>query len=245
MMTRWTTRGFRHAVRQVLAEFKLQRRHRASVKRARRLAPPADLKIQFGSGSKRQDGWINIDLFAPSADYALDLREEIPFPDNVASFIYSQHVLEHFVYPGEVRHLLAESFRILRPGGTFSVAVPDCGSALQAYARDDDEFFRFWRLRSYHTTEKPTRMHHVNYLFRADGRHQYGWDEETLGQVLTNVGFVQAQVRAFDPALDSENRRLRSLYMQATKPLVNQTAVQFPCKNADAAADSASIASPG
>jgi predicted SAM-dependent methyltransferase len=202
-----------------MAEFKIQRRHRASVKQARRLTPPSDLKIQFGSGSKRQPGWINIDLFAPSADYALDLREEIPFPDNVASLIYSQHVLEHFVYPAEVQHLLAESLRILRPGGIFSVAVPDCGSALHAYARGEDEFFTFWRLRSYLTTETATRMHHVNYLFRADGRHQYGWDAETLGQVLTNAGFVQAHVRAFDPDLDSENRRLRSLYMQAMKPL--------------------------
>jgi predicted SAM-dependent methyltransferase len=218
MIKAYTTGGFRKSVRTLLAELRLQQRHRAGVKRARATPLPADARIQFGSGSKARPGWINIDLFAPDADFALDLREKLPFPDNVASLIHSQHVLEHFGYPSEVHRLLAESLRILRPGGVFSVGVPDCGEALLAYARNDDEFFTYWRLRSYLATEKPTRMHHVNYLFRQDGRHQYGWDEETLGQVLTNAGFVNARRREFDPEMDSENRRQRTLYMEAEKP---------------------------
>lgn len=225
MIRRFTSRGVRKSLRTLLTELRLLRRHRAGVKRARASKLPLDIRIQFGSGSRARPGWANVDLFAAGADFALDLREPLPFPDNVASMIHSQHVLEHFEYPFEVQRLLAESFRILRPGGVFSVGVPDCGAALLAYGRQDDEFFEYWRLRSYLTKERPTRMHHVNYLFRQDGRHQYGWDEETLGQVLTNAGFVSVRRREFDPELDTENRRQRTLYMEAVKPSKTSTAV--------------------
>lgn len=86
---RYTTRDFRRALRTLLLEFQLQRRHYAGVRRARRLSVSDDLEIQFGPGSRHQPGWINIDLFAPGADYALDLRDVLPFPDNVASLIQS------------------------------------------------------------------------------------------------------------------------------------------------------------
>jgi predicted SAM-dependent methyltransferase len=164
-------------------------------------------------------GWINVDLFAEGADYSLDLREELPFADNSAALIYSSHVLEHFEYPGEVHLLLRECFRILQPGGLFTLAVPDCGRVLQAYVERDSEFFAFWRPRSY-LLQDPTLMHHVNYLFRADGRHRYAWDEDTLGSVLTIAGFTDVRRRDFDPLIDSNRRSLRSLYMEGKKPLL-------------------------
>ena len=42
--------------------------------------------------------------------------------------IYSEHVLEHFEYPRDARHILQECFRIL-PQGLLSVGVPDHGSS--------------------------------------------------------------------------------------------------------------------
>ncbi len=206
------------AVRRLIFELRAQRRSLDGVRRLRRITPPYNYKLQLGSGSLSRLGWINVDLFAEGADYSLDLREDLPFPDNSAAVIYSAHVLEHFDYPGEVRPLLRECLRVLQPAGLFTLAVPDCGRALVAYVERDVEFFSFWRPRSY-LLEEPTPMHHINYLFRADGKHKYGWDEETLGRVLTSVGFIDVRRREFDPLLDSQRRRLRSLYMEGKKPI--------------------------
>ena len=195
------------------------RRHRAGLAALRRTSIPSDARVQLGSGGQPKPGWVNVDLFNPDADVALDLRENLPFPDNSIAFIYSEHLFEHLAYPTDARHLLHESWRVLTPGGRLSLVVPHFGEALHAYVRGDTEFFAPDRLRSYLMHEHPTPMHHVNYWFRQDGLHQYAYDEETLGQVLRDAGFVDVRPRDFDPALDSEKRHaLHSLYMDAAKP---------------------------
>lgn len=214
-----TTRGFRRAARALVDEFALQRRHLSGRRRAASIAAPG-ARLQLGSGGNPKPGWINVDLFATGADVALDLREELPFPSNVASFVYSEHLFEHLEYPAEAKRFVSEVHRVLQPGGTFSIVVPDASKALNAYADRSDPFFsENRRLRSYLARENPTLMHHVNYTFRADGQHKYAYDEETLGQVLRDAGFVDVGRREFDPDLDSARRRGHSLYMRGIKPL--------------------------
>jgi predicted SAM-dependent methyltransferase len=213
-----TTRGFRKAARTLVDEFALQRRHIAGRKRAASISSPG-ARIQLGSGGNPKPGWVNVDLFAKDADLALDLREELPFGSNLASFVYSEHLFEHLEYPAEAKRFISEVYRILQPGGTLSIVVPDASKALNAYADPTDRFFtENRRLRSYLAQENPTLMHHVNYTFRADGQHKYAYDEETLGQVLRDAGFVDVVRRDFDPDLDSPKRRGHSLYMKGTKP---------------------------
>src|SRR6478735_2773717 len=76
--------GLRQSLLQVGQEWRLQRMHRASVKRARRFAiAGASLRLNLGSGfrPRQAPGWINVDL-SHEADLQLDLREPLPFPDN-------------------------------------------------------------------------------------------------------------------------------------------------------------------
>src|SRR5215207_1310719 len=110
-----TTRGLRRAVQTLIEEFKISRRHVAGVRQASRFAVPG-ARLQLGSGGNRKQGWLNVDLFAPGADLALDLREELPFPDAFASFVYSEHLFEHLEYPAEAKRFLAEVHRVLQPG---------------------------------------------------------------------------------------------------------------------------------
>jgi predicted SAM-dependent methyltransferase len=220
LFRRRTTYGFRRALAATRQELQLMRRHRHGLKRARTLPLDGDTRLQLGCGDQPKPGWINVDLYNPHADVALDLREDLPFPSNSIAFIYSEHVFEHFAYPTDARHILTECLRVLRPGGMVSLVVPHFGEALLAYARGDESFFTDAdRPRSYLLRERPTLMHHVNYWFRQDGLHQYAYDADTLGQVLRDVGFDGVRERAFDPQLDSEKRyRLHSLYMDAITP---------------------------
>jgi predicted SAM-dependent methyltransferase len=198
----------------------MQWKHQQGWRKARaKYAAASNLKLHVGCGSNYKQGWVNIDLFNPTADVALDLRERLPFSDESVSLIYSEHVLEHFEYPRDVRHILQECYRVLEPGGVFNVGVPDHGVVATAYATRDTSFFQERRLRSYLRDGDTTLMHHINYNFRQDGLHKYSYDEETLRQILERVGFEEIERRSFDPSLDSAKRNLSgTLYMQARKP---------------------------
>jgi predicted SAM-dependent methyltransferase len=231
---RYTSHGVQNSLRQLRRELRTQRLHKASVKKAETLSSATKHRLNLACGPNRKEGWINVDL-ADGADLQLDLREKLPFPDDSVEVIYSEHFFEHLNYPGfadsnafaglelsgyqsEVLFFLRESYRVLVPGGLFSVGVPDAEPALIAYANRDEQAFEVARRMHWHPDWCDTLMHQVNYLFRQGHEHKYAYDGETLGLILERAGFVQVNRRDFDPALDSESRRGGTLYMNARKP---------------------------
>lgn len=92
------------------------------------------IKLNLGCGSKlykESEGWINVDI---------EKREVVPddvqynewditnmgelFPNNYADEIHAYHVVEHF-YKEDVVEILKEWHRILKPGGTIHIEMPD------------------------------------------------------------------------------------------------------------------------
>jgi hypothetical protein len=61
-------------------------------------------------------------------------------------------------------------------------------------------------------------MEHINYHFRQNGKHRFAYDEETARKILESVGFYPVARRVYQPGLDSERRRIGSLFIAATKP---------------------------
>ena len=57
----------------------------------------------------------------------------------------------------------------------------------------------------------------INYHFRQDGEHRFAYDHETLHHVLAEAGFRDIRRRAFDATLDTENRKIGTLYVDAEK----------------------------
>jgi predicted SAM-dependent methyltransferase len=208
------TAGFKRAARDLKREFRIQRLHRASLKRVRRYSGN-NLRLNVGCGKNLKPGWINIDL-SKEADLQLDVREPLPFANESVSKVYSEHFFEHLEYPDEALHFLKESLRVLQPGGRFSVGVPDTEWPVTAYAGEDKEYFRIARER-WHPAWCDTRMHNLNYHFRQGKKHKYAYDFETLAQILSRTGFVSVMRRSFDPSLDDEKRKLGTLYVEARK----------------------------
>ena len=217
LVEKHTSRGVQNALRQLRTELRTQRLHKASVKKAKRLPSTAKHRLNLACGPNRKEGWINIDL-TDGVDLKLDLRERLPFPDESVEVIYSEHFFEHLNYPSEVLSFLRESYRVLVPGGLFSVGVPDAGGSLIAYANRDEQAFELPRRMHWHPDWCDTHMHQINYLFRQGHEHKYAYDYETLALILKRAGLVEVNRRDFDPALDSESRRVGTLYMNARKP---------------------------
>jgi predicted SAM-dependent methyltransferase len=208
--------GLRDAIATVATEWAVNRIHRAGRRKSAAYATRKHLRLNIGSGPNVKADWINVDL-APNADLTLDLREPMPLKDGCCSMIYSEHFFEHLLHPRDTTRFLSEAFRLLQPGGIFSVGVPDTEWPLTAYSNDKDNYFGT-AARIFHPAKCKTKLDHINYHFRQDGEHKYAWDFETLKNALEDAGFRNCARRDFDPALDSESRILGTLYVDCVRP---------------------------
>jgi predicted SAM-dependent methyltransferase len=223
--------NLRRALRALLMEIALWRRHRSGVRAAGRVAGVRPLRLNLGSGFQPKAGWINIDL-SDRATLTLDLREPLPFRDNSVETIYSEHFFEHLNYPqlddpaaralettssrSEALSFLRECRRVLEPGGLLDLVVPDAEGIVREYAARRQQPFPahgWWG-----PTWCDTPLHCVNYVFRQGSEHKYAYDEQTLTRVLADAGFVGVCRRPFDPSTDAPNHAIGSLCVRARKP---------------------------
>lgn len=172
-----------------------------------------EVLLEIGSGDKKGiNGWTTLDICG-KCDIYWDLLLPFPLPDNSVTKIYSSHVLEHFYYR-DIKRLLAECHRILKPNGVFSVCVPDASIYINAYL-SEEEF-------------KPkdvynpafcinTRIDFINYMAYMDGHHRYLFDRENLLAILKKVGFKGVRTRKFDPEIDMAERDWESIYAEGNK----------------------------
>lgn len=174
-----------------------------------------EIKLDLGGGYQPgRNGWINVDV-SNEADLFWDLRYGIPFPAGRVDKIYSSHLFEHLTYQqGQV--LLDEVLRVLRPGGSFSIVVPNARMYIEAYLGQVDlpaEYFG-WRP-AFHAT---TSIDAVNYVAYMAGEHKYMFDQENLLHILRARGFVGVKERRMDPATDLAERAYESIYAIGYKP---------------------------
>jgi len=209
--------GVRDAAEALRRELKIDAAHRATARRLRGSAMPEPVRLNLGCGRNKKAGWINVDLRS-HAEYRIDLRRPWPIPDATTEVVYSEHVFEHFAYPEEARHFLAEALRVLRPGGTLSLGVPDTGLILEDFAAGREDAFRRAKEKGWHPAWCDMPLHSVNYHFRQGEEHKYAYDAETLVRVIEQAGFADVGRRAFDPDLDSPEWELGTLYVQARRP---------------------------
>lgn len=183
------------------------------------IAQREPIKLDIGGAEPGKDGWLSLDI-TDTCDLYWDLRKGIPFPDDSVAAIYSSHLFEHLTFQ-QGQDLLRESLRVLRPGGTFSICVPNARLYIESYLgmRALPEHFFGWAPAFNGTTS----IDAVNYTAYMDGEHKYMFDRENLLHILGRAGFVDVREREMDPHLDRPERDYESIYAIATKPVPEQT----------------------
>lgn len=174
-----------------------------------------EISLDLGGGDRKgTNGWLTVDM-THNCDLYWDLRLGIPFDDNSVSRIYSSHMFEHLTYE-EGQGLLNECMRALKPGGSFSIVVPNAGMYIEGYMgqRELPEEYFGWEP-AYNRT---TRIDALNYVAYMAGEHKYMFDQENLLHILTAKGFVNVSARAFDPETDMQERDFESIYAIGYKP---------------------------
>ena len=142
-------------------------------------------------------------------DLYWDLRDGMPFDDGSVEAVYSSHLFEHLDFVSG-QALMGEALRVLAPGGSFSICVPNARMYIASYVENNalpSEYYG-WRPAFNGTTA----IDAVNYVAYMDGHHKYMFDEENLVRRLTLAGFSDAQLRAFDPSTDFAERDFESIY---------------------------------
>ena len=91
------------------------------------------MKLNLGCGTDYREGFVNIDN---RTDIKVDKNCDVsmlPFPDGCIEHILANDILEHFSYR-EVEKVLKEWVRVLSPGGTIRIMVPNLKKIYSQYA---------------------------------------------------------------------------------------------------------------
>ena len=120
--------------------------------------------------------WANVDKVwhkgMPEPDLICD-GAHLPYGGSQADYFVLHHVLEHFGC-GEAAGLIEEAWRVLKPGGSLLVFVPD----LRALAKG-------W-LEGKISTQIYTTCLMGAYIGHEEDRHRWNFDENSLRECLSS-----------------------------------------------------------
>jgi SAM-dependent methyltransferase len=147
--------------------------------------PKIGLKLNLGSGQRPfADPWINVDKQERwKPDIVSDAASLPMLADGSCDLIVLHHVLEHYGC-GEAAGLLQECRRLLAPGGSLLVFVPDMKALALMYLEG--------RL----STQVYMTSVYGAYMQDEADRHKWGYDRQSLGYFLLGQGFRSC--RTFD-----------------------------------------------
>lgn len=166
-------------------------------------------------GHVRTPGWEVLDANAgPCVDHVANASDLHSFEDGAFEQIYASHVVEHFDYQGQLVETLKGWCRVLAPGGTLCVSVPDLDVLAQLFLNRS--------LLSSQDRFLVMRMIFGGHMDKYD-YHLVGLNEEFLTEYLREAGFTgMRKVSQFGLFRDTSSSAVKgvpiSLNMVANKP---------------------------
>jgi SAM-dependent methyltransferase len=182
--------------------------------------------VQYGCGFTAPAEWINYDAsptlrferipvlgklytrnkqrFPINVNFG-DIVKGLPEKSNSCDSIYCSHILEHLAY-NEFLTAIKNTYKILKPGGTFRGVVPDLRAAALSYIEEynhidapANELMRSTML----GIENRAKSLSANIKsFYGNSKHLWMWDYKSLEFELKKTGFVSIRECQYGDADD-------------------------------------------
>jgi SAM-dependent methyltransferase len=182
-------------------------------------SPTGVRRLNWGCGSEPRRDWINSDRTAGrGVDVVADIRDGLPIESGTIDYAVSVHTLQELEYP-ELAPALAELLRVLVPGGTLRLVVPDLDAGIRAYTEYDDDHFPAapGQIRS----RGGRFIAHI--LGGGDARNLFTFD--SAEEFLLDAGFVDVTrctsgetASRFEEIVELDSREPGSMFIEATRP---------------------------
>jgi len=167
--------------------------------------------IQYGCGLSAPTSWRNFDAsptlrferipllgklysknetrFPHNVEFG-DIVKGLPLSENSSEMVYCSHVLEHLSYT-DLQAALINTYKILRPGGTFRFVLPDLAHAVENYntGSSSHKASLFMRETLLGREQRPRGLKGIIKSLLGNSEHMWMWDFEGLKSELENVGF--------------------------------------------------------
>jgi predicted SAM-dependent methyltransferase len=139
-----------------------------------------NIRLHFGSGQTRLEGYINIDsVVSHATDLVMDIMD-LDLPANTVDEIYSSHMVEH-LSSSEFNIALNNWLKVLKPGGLLTLRCPNFMYAVSCFSN----------------TPEPECWKYVNMIFGPTSQgpspynlHKNGFSARRLRSILEDHGFI-------------------------------------------------------
>jgi ubiquinone/menaquinone biosynthesis C-methylase UbiE len=193
--------------------------------------------VHYGCGLTAPAQWENFDVSPtlriqkiPLLGRLVRQRLNAQFPENVrygniikglpvleesCDGVYCSHTLEHLSLV-DFRKALANTKKILKPGGIFRCVVPDLESAARKYIHSLNESVPTASLEFFANTrlgvkKRPRGLMELLTTFFGNSDHLWMWDRQSLSEELKKAGFREIRPCTFNDCTDEMFRLVEDM----------------------------------
>ena len=152
------------------------------------------MKLNIGCGKIYKEGFINIDAFDPTVADKIMNADDLKFSSNSIERIETYQVIEHFGLFKSV-YILAEWFRVLKPGGTLLIETPDLEKSFKEFINGDLE----------------TKKKVLSWIYGVESPgmvHSFCFPTDLLEMILKKTGFIEIEKSFFEKEKNHPTQRI-------------------------------------
>lgn len=175
-------------------------------------------RLNWGCGKHPRPGWINSDTADWfGVDYVVDILEGLPIESDSIDYTVSIHALPEIHYD-DLLPALYELRRVLKPGGTLRLCLPDIDKGISAYQRGDRDYFL--------VPDEDAKSIAAKFVVQTIwyGHTRTPFNHDFIEELLLKAGFAHVHRCAFEQTASPfpeivtlDNRERESLFVEAVK----------------------------
>ena len=152
------------------------------------------MKLNIGCGKIYKEGFINIDAFDSTVADKIMSADDLEFSSNTVDRIEANQIIEHFGLMKSI-YILAEWFRVLKPGGILLIETPDLVKSFEKFIEGDFE----------------TRKKVLTWIYGVESEgmiHSFCFPTDLLEMILEKTGFIEIEKSFYEKEKDHPTQKI-------------------------------------